>query len=153
MGKKVMRMTTDSRSMEEPKDPDTDHLFQLFSLFVDDPRREEMADVYRRGGFGYGMVKKELAAVAEEFFRAARARRIELAAEPDKVQQILADGAHRARRKAAQVLLPRSACLRSIGDLSAMALGWEHIHLAQCPSYPAFEDCATRWDRVVVTDF
>ncbi len=70
-----------------------------------------MAAVYRRGGFGYGMVKKELAAVADEFFVAARARRIELAAEPDKVQQILADGAQRARRKAAQVLLrAQSAC-------------------------------------------
>ena len=109
--KKVMRMTTDSRPMEAPKDPDTDHLFQLYSLFVDDARREEMAAVYRRGGFGYGMVKKELAAVADEFFVAARARRIELAEEPDKVQQILADGAQRARRKAAQVLLrAQSAC-------------------------------------------
>ena len=44
--KKVMRIITDSRPIEEPKDPDTDHLFQLYSLFVDDGRREEMADLY-----------------------------------------------------------------------------------------------------------
>ena len=31
--KKVMRISTDSRPMEDPKDPDTDHLYQLYSLF------------------------------------------------------------------------------------------------------------------------
>ncbi len=41
--KKVMRITTDSRPMEEPKDPETDHLFQLYSLFVDEAQSEEMA--------------------------------------------------------------------------------------------------------------
>ncbi len=103
--KKVMRMTTDSRPMEEPKDPETDHLFQLYALFVDNERREEMAAMYHRGGFGYGTVKKQLAAVAEEYFAAARARRAELAGDPQRVEQILADGAERARRKARQVLL------------------------------------------------
>ena len=103
--KKVMRMTTDSRPMEEPKDPETDHLFQLYALFVDNERREEMAEMYHRGGFGYGTVKKQLAAVAEEYFAAARARRAELAGDPQRVEQILADGAERARRKARQVLL------------------------------------------------
>ncbi|NLX56140.1 MAG: tryptophan--tRNA ligase [Planctomycetaceae bacterium] len=102
--KKVMRITTDSRAMEEPKAPETDHLFQLYSLFADAPRREEMAALYRRGGFGYGTVKKELAAVAEEFFGDARARRRELEGDLERVEAILADGAARARRKAAQVL-------------------------------------------------
>jgi tryptophanyl-tRNA synthetase len=37
-----------------------DHLYQLYSLFVDEPKREEMAAKYRRGGFGYGEVKKAL---------------------------------------------------------------------------------------------
>ncbi len=102
--KKVMRITTDSRPMEEPKDPETDHLFQLYWLFADDVQREEMAAMYRRGGFGYGSVKKELAAVAEEYFAEARQRRLALAADREKVEQILAEGAQRARRKAAQVL-------------------------------------------------
>jgi tryptophanyl-tRNA synthetase len=102
--KKVMRMTTDSRPMEEPKDPDTDHLYQLYALFVDDRRCEEMAAIYRRGGFGYGMVKKELADAAEDYFAEAREKRVALAADPDRVRQILADGANRAREKASQVL-------------------------------------------------
>jgi tryptophanyl-tRNA synthetase len=102
--KKVMRITTDSRPMEQPKDPETDHLFQLYALFVDQAHRDEMAALYRRGGFGYGTIKKELAAVAEQYFAAARRRRQELEGDPRRVEQILADGAARARRKASEVL-------------------------------------------------
>ena len=96
-----MRITTDSRPMEEPKDPETDHLFQLYSLFVDEARSDEMAALYRRGGFGYGTVKKELAAVAEQFFSEARARRRELESDPERVA---ADPGRRRRPCAAQGL-------------------------------------------------
>lgn len=104
MRKKIMRITTDSRPMEDPKDPDSDHLFQLFSLFVGDREREEMAAIYRNGGFGYGMVKKALADAAENYFAEARDRRAELEADPRKVAEILGDGASRARAKAKEVL-------------------------------------------------
>lgn len=102
--KKVMRIDTDSRPMEDPKDPDTDHLYQLYSLFVDDAARESMAETYRAGGFGYGDVKKALAAASEEFFRPARERRAELEANLDEVHQILGDGAAVARKKAQEVV-------------------------------------------------
>ncbi|MEM8681692.1 MAG: tryptophan--tRNA ligase, partial [Planctomycetota bacterium] len=102
--KKIMRITTDSRPMEDPKEPEDDHLYQLYSLFVDEPRREEMAAMYRRGGFGYGEVKKAVAEVAESYFADARERRRELEANPDQVRQILDDGAVRARKKAGEVL-------------------------------------------------
>ena len=105
MRKKVMRIVTDSRAMEEPKDPETDHLFQLYSLFAAEPARKEMAALYRRGGFGYGQVKKALADAAGSYFAAAIARRGELAAHPERVREILDDGASRARRKAGDVLL------------------------------------------------
>jgi tryptophanyl-tRNA synthetase len=111
MRKKVMRITTDSRPMEEPKDPDTDHLYQLFKLFAADADREAMAAMYRRGGFGYGEVKKALAEAAEKYFAEPRARRAELAAHPERVREILNDGATRARKKAAAVLLrAQQAC-------------------------------------------
>ena len=102
--KQIMRMPTDSRPMEDAKDPDTDHLYQLFSLFAPDEEREEMAAMYRRGGFGYGDVKKSLAEAAENFFGEARERRQELEANPKKVMEILGDGASRARKKAGDVL-------------------------------------------------
>ena len=104
MRKKVMRIATDSRPMEQPKEPDGDHLFQLYSLFVDNAKREEMAALYRRGGFGYGQVKTALADAAEALFTSAHAKREEYAANPKRVEEILADGASRARKKAGEVL-------------------------------------------------
>jgi tryptophanyl-tRNA synthetase len=104
MRKKIMRITTDARPMEEPKEPEGDHLYQLYSLFASDAQREEMAALYRRGGFGYGEIKKALADVAEAYFAEARAKRAELAADPARVEQILADGAEKARKKASATL-------------------------------------------------
>jgi tryptophanyl-tRNA synthetase len=49
MRKKIMRIVTDSRPMEDPKDPDTDPLYQLYSLFVGQAQREAMAAKYRAG--------------------------------------------------------------------------------------------------------
>jgi tryptophanyl-tRNA synthetase len=109
--KKIMRITTDSRPMDQPKEPETDHLFQLYSLFATDAQRDEMAALYRRGGFGYGQVKTALADAAEHYFAAPRAKRAELAADPARVAGILAEGAQRARKKAAEVLArAKKAC-------------------------------------------
>ena len=103
--KQIMRIVTDSRPMEQPKEPGTDHLYQLYSLFADDAQREAMAAKYRQGGFGYGEVKKGLADLAVEYFAAARERRHEFESHPDRVREILAAGAANARKKAAEVLL------------------------------------------------
>ncbi len=102
--KQIMRITTDSRPMDEPKEPEGDVLYDLYALVASETDREAMAATYRRGGFGYGEIKKELAKAAEEFFAEPRARRIELAAKPEQVQEILVDGALVARKKAAEVL-------------------------------------------------
>lgn len=111
MKKKVMRIATDSRPMEDPKEPTGDHLFQLFSLFSTPADIEEMAALYRKGGFGYGEIKKKLAEAAEQYFADARERRAALEARPDEVQQILAAGASQARQKAAAVLArAKEAC-------------------------------------------
>jgi tryptophanyl-tRNA synthetase len=111
MRKKVMRIATDSRPMEQPKEPEQDHLYQLYSLFASEAARDEMAALYRKGGFGYGQVKKALADAAEAYFAAARAKREELASDPARVQDILRDGAARARKKAGEVLLrAQKAC-------------------------------------------
>jgi tryptophanyl-tRNA synthetase len=102
--KKVMRIVTDSRPMDQPKDPDTDPLYQLYALFAGDAQREVMAAKYRAGGFGYGEVKKALAEVAVGYFDEARAKRQDLAAHPKQVREILGDGAQRARQQAAGVV-------------------------------------------------
>jgi tryptophanyl-tRNA synthetase len=102
--KQIMRIVTDSRPMEQPKEPAGDVLFDLYSLVATDTEREAMAALYRRGGFGYGEIKKALADAAERYFADARARRLELAAKPDYIREVLAAGAVKARKKAEEVL-------------------------------------------------
>jgi tryptophanyl-tRNA synthetase len=102
--KQIMRIVTDSRPMDQPKEPAGDVLYDLYSLVATESERESMAALYRRGGFGYGEVKKALADAAERFFTEARARRAEISARPEHVREILAAGAAKARNKAADVL-------------------------------------------------
>ncbi|MDR2345431.1 MAG: tryptophan--tRNA ligase [Planctomycetaceae bacterium] len=102
--KKIMRITTDSRPVESPKDPEGDHLFQLYSLFASPEQTQLLAERYRKGGFGYGEIKRELAELAEAYFATARKKRDELVSKPEYVKKILSDGAKRASEKAATVL-------------------------------------------------
>jgi tryptophanyl-tRNA synthetase len=111
MRKKIMRIKTDSRAPEDAKEPAGDTLYELYALFATDDELASMAALYRRGGFGYGEVKLALADAAERHFAPYRERRAELLRAPDEVRDVLADGARRARVKAAEVLdRARSAC-------------------------------------------
>jgi len=107
----VMGIVTDSTPVEAPKDP-KGHLFQLWGLFATPAEREEMAARALRGGLGYGDVKKDLLARIEAFFAPLRARRAELERSPDEVEDVLAEGARRARAIAAPVL---AACREAAG--------------------------------------
>jgi tryptophanyl-tRNA synthetase len=102
--KQIMRITTDSRPMEEPKEPGDDHLFQLYRLFASPAEIDEMAAMYRRGGFGYGQIKTAVAEASEAYFNTARLRRQEMEANLDFVHETLRHGAARAREVAANVL-------------------------------------------------
>ncbi len=107
----VMGIVTDSTPVEAPKQP-TGQLFQLFGLFANAAEREELAARARRGGLGYGEVKKELLARLDAYFEPMRARRAELERSPDEVEDVLADGARRARAIGAPVL---AACREAAG--------------------------------------
>jgi tryptophanyl-tRNA synthetase len=102
--KQIMRIVTDSRPMDQPKEPAGDVLYDLYSLVATEAEREQIAAVYRRGGFGYGEIKKALADAAEKYWAEPRARRAELAANPQQVRGVLKDGAAKARKKATEVL-------------------------------------------------
>ena len=102
--KKIMRITTDSRPLEQPADPAQDNLFQLYKLLATGAEVQAMDALYRRGGFGYGEVKKALADVADRYFAEARERRAELERDPQRVDDVLQRGAVKARSTASQVL-------------------------------------------------
>ncbi|TWT48705.1 tryptophan--tRNA ligase [Botrimarina hoheduenensis] len=109
--KQIMRIQTDSRPMEEPKDPAGDVLFDLLKLVASEATLAEWEATYRGGGFGYGDVKKALAEAAETYWGPARERRAEWAAKPGEVREILAAGAVKARQRAGETLCrAQAAC-------------------------------------------
>lgn len=100
----IMRIVTDSKTVDEPKDPDHCNVFALYRLFADAEQTEALAARYRAGGVGYGEVKKALFEMFWNYFEPFRCRRAELVAEPERVEKILCDGATRARAAMAPVL-------------------------------------------------
>ncbi len=100
----IMRIVTDSKTVEESKDPDTCNVFKLFSLFADEAQRQDLAARYRQGGLGYGQAKKELHALFEAHFEPLRRKREELESNLDYVEQVLGDGARRAKVEVGEVL-------------------------------------------------
>lgn len=109
--KSIMRIVTDARPMEDAKDPESDHLFQLYRLFASTDDVEAMAQIYRAGGFGYGDVKKKVADASEAYFADARAKRVDLEKNLDYVHDVLAKGAERARQVASGVVgRAKNAC-------------------------------------------
>ena len=102
--KQIMRVVTDSKGLEEPKDPDTCNVFALYKLFANETEQAELAERYRAGGMGYGDAKKAVHEKYEELIGPMREKRAALEADPDTVEDILRAGAERARAVAGETL-------------------------------------------------
>jgi tryptophanyl-tRNA synthetase len=100
-----MSIVMDSRTPQEPKpDAENNLAIQLLKLVADPAVAQEYEERLRAGGLGYGDLKKALFEHYWNFFAAARVRRAELAANLDYVNQVLREGAGKARSLAAGVL-------------------------------------------------
>jgi len=102
--KQVMSIVTDSKGLEDKKDPDTCHIFSLYKLFANSAERDETAAKYRAGGYGYGHAKLALLEKIEAHFGASRRKYEELLKNPAEVEAALQAGARRARSVATPVL-------------------------------------------------
>jgi tryptophanyl-tRNA synthetase len=102
--KQVMAIQTDSTPVEEPKDPDACNLYNIFKLFAPADRLAEIRKLYVGGGAAYGYIKQELVGLIEGYFKEARLKRAELLQDKEYLRKILADGAYKAREKAAPTL-------------------------------------------------
>ena len=103
--KKILGIVMDSRTPAEPKpDADKNIAIQLLKLVAPTDVATDFENRLRAGGLGYGDLKKALFEHYWNFFASARARRAELAANPDYVENVLRDGAQRARAVADGVL-------------------------------------------------
>ena len=95
--KKVMQIQTDSTPVENPKDPDNSLIMTLYKLVADPDAVRKMDEDFRSGGIGYGDFKKRLLEAIWAKFEAPRLRRAELVADPGYVDQVLMEGAAKAR--------------------------------------------------------
>jgi len=109
--KRIMSIKTDSTPVEDPKNPDTCHVFAILRLLAPPEEVAEWAERYRAGGMGYGEAKKRVAELFEEAFGPARERRARLAADADFVEDVLRTCGQKARAVACEVMEDvRRAC-------------------------------------------
>lgn len=102
--KQVMRIETDSKGLEDVKDPDTCNIFALYKLVANADQQREMRANYAAGGYGYGHAKQALFEVICEVFAAQRARYTYLMEHPEEIEAALAIGQEKARKIAAETL-------------------------------------------------
>lgn len=102
--KKVMKIVTDSRTVEEAKDPESCNVFALYKLFASTDEQRELAARYRAGGMGYGEAKQALFEVIDREIAPLRDRYNDWLSRESDLLDVLADGARRAREIAAGTL-------------------------------------------------
>jgi len=102
--KLIMRMVTDSTPVEDPKPVDASLILPLFRLVADEAAYGEMVAQHQAGGTGYGDFKKRLAEAYWDYFEPMRRKRAELLADPGYVDDVLVQGAEKARAAAAVVI-------------------------------------------------
>ena len=100
---------TDSKGVEDSKDPN-DTLMTLYRLLAP-AKAAELEPVYVKGGVGYGELKKRLHEGYNEMFGPLREKRRAIAADEAFVEDVLVEGAQRARAVAREVMADaRDAC-------------------------------------------
>lgn len=102
--KQVMSILTDSKELEEPKDPETCHIFAIYRLLASPEELELMRKNYVAGGYGYGHAKQALYELILTKFSAQRERYNYLMENKNEIDLALKIGAERARKVAQGVI-------------------------------------------------
>tara|TARA_R110002072_G_scaffold257816_9_gene416493 strand:- start:1108 stop:2079 length:972 start_codon:yes stop_codon:yes gene_type:complete len=102
--KRVMSIETDSKALEEAKDPDSCNVVAIYALLANEDQLREMKDKYRAGGYGYGHAKMELLRLILEKFEKPRSLFNHYMSNTDLLDQELEKGAKKAKEVAAKVL-------------------------------------------------
>jgi tryptophanyl-tRNA synthetase len=102
--KQVMKIVTDTKGLDDEKDPDTCNIFQLYRLLATEEQQASMRENYKTKGYGYGHAKTALLELILTRFEKERERYTYYEAHPEEVDAILAKGAERARKIARETL-------------------------------------------------
>lgn len=98
--KAVMSIPTDSKGVEEPKNPEEDNVFKLHKFFAKDDELAEIRDKYEKGGMGYKESKEILIENIEKFIAPLREKRDYLSHDKDYILDVLKEGGKVAKEKA-----------------------------------------------------
>ena len=102
--KQVMSIITDSKSLEDPKDPETDTTFELYKILASDTQISEMRTNYLNGNYGYGHAKQALYELVIEKFKSPREKFDYYMNHLNEVDDALSIGAEKAKKVANSVL-------------------------------------------------
>lgn len=102
--KVVMSIVTDSKGLEEPKDPATDNVFKLYKLLGSEKQTEELRQNYIKGGFGYGHAKTALFELILDTFKEQRITYDKLMADTSVLEKELSIGEAKASKMANEKL-------------------------------------------------
>ena len=102
--KQVMGIETDSKSLEEPKDPETDKVFALYELIATAEQTEVLRQKYIAGNFGYGHAKNELLSLILTKYAKERELFSYYMNNLPELEQKLQEGAEKTRKIAAETL-------------------------------------------------
>lgn len=98
--KSVMGIVTDSAAPDEKKNPETNTIFKIHSLFLDTGEVELLRAKFEQGGYGYKQAKEELLATIFAWRQGKKEMFDDLMSNPSKLEKILEDGGRRARERA-----------------------------------------------------
>lgn len=102
--KQVLTIQTDSKGLEDMKDPDTCNIFQLYKLLASEEQQQEMRKNYLAGGYGYGHAKLALLDVILTKYADHRRIYNDYMENTEKIDAVLAIGAGKAKLVASGVL-------------------------------------------------
>lgn len=102
--KNVMQIVTDSTPLEEPKNPDNDNVFALYSLLASEEQTAEMRQNYLGGNYGYGHAKQALYELIVEKYASQREAYNHYMNNLDELNSRLEKGEEKARKVAREVL-------------------------------------------------
>jgi tryptophanyl-tRNA synthetase len=102
--KQIMSIVTDSTPLEEPKDPEGDTVFALYSMLARRENVAEMRENYLGGNYGYGHAKQALFECILNSFGEARERFQYYMDHRDEIDEALHKGAEKAHAVADEVL-------------------------------------------------
>ena len=95
--KQIMKIVTDTKGLDDEKDPSTCNVFQLYKLIASVDQRAQMELNYKTKGYGYGHAKSELLQLVLIQFAKERELFNYYQENPSKIDEILAEGAKKAR--------------------------------------------------------